>query len=288
VDVRNDWLDESLDEWRHGGDKAALERRLEALERSLGAPGSRPHASSAAPPAAAAAAVDAKGELRKILQAPEFQPLAERDELKNLIPKLNLKTKNWWTGFADWLRNMLFRTRQPQVEAPHVKTPNLTLPIWILLGVIVLFVLALIVRWIMERPLDDAPLRSAAVGEAPKLELSQTENALDHSVDEWELFAQQWLQRGDIRQAVRALYLATLVHLHRERRIDYNRAFTNWMYVRQFKGEPEACTTLRGLTQMSDEVWYGDRDLQADQYHTFEQGVRSLGTPAPAAGPARG
>ena len=289
LDVRNDWLDSNLQGWRDGdaGGKAALERRLEALERSLGTPVAG-GAGSETPKAASMPSVDAKGELKRILQAPEFQPLAERDELKNLLPQMKLKTKNWWSGFADWLKNMLFRPRPPQVQPPAMKAPKLEVPIWILLGLVVLFVLALIVRWIMERPVNDEPLRPARVGDAPKLEMSQTENALDHSVDEWELFAQQWLQRGDVRQAVRALYLATLVHLHRERRIDYNRAFTNWMYVRQFKGEQDARLTLRRLTQMFDEVWYGDRDLGAEQYQAFEQGVRTLGTPAPVTGPARG
>jgi hypothetical protein len=100
-------------------------------------------------------------------------------------------------------------------------------------------------------------------------------------VDEWEQFARQWLTRGDVRQAIRALYLATLVHLHRERRIDYNKAYTNWMYVRQFHGEAEHQGTLSQLTRMFDEVWYGDRAYGSEQYYTFERGVRQLGTPAP-------
>ena len=37
-----------------------------------------------------------------------------------------------------------------------------------------------------------------------------------------------------------------------------------------------------------DEVWYGERECGQEQYHAFERGVRALGTPAPAAGGARG
>ncbi len=290
VTVQNDWLPESLGAWRDGGDKAAIEHRLEALERSLGVPvGEARPARRSEGAGAAPASVDARGELKQILQAPEFRPLAERDELKNLIPKVDLrKSKNWWSSFGEWLRNVLFKPKPPNAELPRGSAPDLTVPIWILLGLVILFVLALIVRWIVERPLREEGGRPAVAGEIPALEASHTENALDHSVDEWEVFARQWLDRGDVRQAVRSLYLATLVHLHRERRIDYNRAFTNWMYVRQFRGESDARTTLRRLTQMFDEVWYGERPLGAEQYHLFEQGVRSLGTPAPAPGTARG
>jgi hypothetical protein len=107
-------------------------------------------------------------------------------------------------------------------------------------------------------------------------------------VDEWELFAREWIKRGDFRQAIRALYLASLVHLHRERKIDYNRAQTNWTYVRTFKGEAEDKTTLRKLTGFFDEVWYGERPCAEEQYRFFEKGVRALGTPAPVVGGARG
>jgi hypothetical protein len=84
-----------------------------------------------------------------------------------------------------------------------------------------------------------------------------------------------------VRQAIRALYLATLVHLHRERRIDYNKAFTNWMYVRQFRGEGDQRGTLERLTRTFDEIWYGDRPCDEPRYRAFEAGARSLGTPAP-------
>jgi hypothetical protein len=38
---------------------------------------------------------------------------------------------------------------------------------------------------------------------------------------------------------------------------------------------------------MFDEVWYGDRQYGEEQYRTFEQGARDLGTPAPGTEPAR-
>ncbi|MCC2671617.1 MAG: hypothetical protein K0Q72_4088, partial [Armatimonadetes bacterium] len=64
----------------------------------------------------------------------------------------------------------------------------------------------------------------------------------------------------------------------------YNRAFTNWIYVRQFRGEAEQRNTLRGLTQIFDEVWYGERPCGEENYRVFEAGVRALGTPAPVGG----
>ena len=286
LSVRNEWLRDGVDGWKTPEDKAAILRRLDALERSLGsgaARPSRPVPQQQTGVQAAPAPIDTKQALQQILAEPEFQPLAERSELRDLIKGVDLsKTKTWWQSFSDWIKKHLFpQNPPPKTEPPRWNWQGGETIVYVLLGIVVLVLLAMLVKWILERPLREEALNTAAMGEAPPLEASATENALDHTVDEWEVFAQQWLGRGDIRQAIRALYLATLVHLHRERRIDYNRAFTNWIYVRQFRGEEGHKQTLRQLTRLFDEVWYGDRLCGEEQYRSFERGVRDLGTPAP-------
>jgi hypothetical protein len=290
--VENPWLRDGMNAWREDGDKATLLRRLEAVERSMGSagPAAAPRPAGQPQPSAAPAGVDTdpKQALQKLLQEPEFQPLAERSELQDLMKGINLnQTRNWWRSFWDWVMKTLFKPPQPKTpEAPAWRWPDATILVYVILGLLILFLLVLLVRWLMERPVKGDVAQAAVAGAAPPLEASATENALDHSVDEWELFAQQWLQRGEVRQAIRALYLATLVHLHRERRIDYNRAFTNWVYVRHFRGEADQKGVLRTLTQKFDEVWYGEKPVAEPSYREFEQGVRALGTPAP--GTARG
>jgi hypothetical protein len=277
--VRNDWLTEGLASWKSGEDKAALVRRLKALERSLGAPSAPVRAEAPEAP------VDTRQALQQVLSEPEFQPLAERTELQGLVKGLDLsKSKTWWQSFLDWIKNTLFKSPPPpKVERPRWQWDGGETLVYVLLGVVVLLLLALLVKWIIERPIRQEARAAAVVSDAaPSLEASATENALDHTVDEWELFAREWLGRGDVRQAIRALYLATLVHLHRERLIEYNRAFTNWIYVRQFRGDAERKSTLRALTQTFDEVWYGERPCDEEHYYTFEQRVRALGTPAPS------
>lgn len=279
VSVENAWLGEGMEAWRASRDRTPLIRRLEALERSLTGSGS-----TAPPPS-----LDTKQALQQILAEPEFQPLAERPELRDLAKRLTPKTANWWKSFWDWLGKMLFKPFQPKVKLPDPpQGPGVPKEVfYVILGLGALVLLGFIIKWLIERPVrEEAPVAGRAGAAAP-LEASATENALDHSVDEWELFAQEWLSRGDVRQAIRALYLATLVHLHRERRIEYNRAFTNWVYVRRFQGPAEEQGTLRGLTQIFDEVWYGERPCGEEHYRTFERDVRALGTPAPVAGGAR-
>jgi hypothetical protein len=281
ITVANKWLDGALGDWKKPEDRDALVHRLDALERSLA--GVTGRGSGELPTAAEA---DPKQALGQILQEPEFQKLAARAELQELVKnvKVNVSTKTWWDSFLDWLKGILFKPPQIKAPNPQVRAPALgwLQPVfWVLLAVSVLFVLAMIVKSIIERPIRGAEASAGELMVVPPLEASATENALDHTVDEWERFAQQWLGRGDVRQAVRALYLATLVHLHRERHIDYNRAFTNWVYVRHFRGEREHQEILRGITRIFDEVWYGERPCGETQYRYVESGARALGTPAP-------
>lgn len=302
VPVDNSWITDGLKAWERGEggeareQKVTLLRRLDALERSLrglGAPLPNGAPIGAEGALEASGGGDPKEAVKRILQEPEFQPLAERPELRELLKNVDLRQPgNWWTSFWKWVKEKLFQPAEPRAQTLDWRLPDLGLlepGFYVILALAVLYLLATLVRWCIERPLREGG-RAAAVasGVVPPLEASATENALDHTVDEWEVFAQQWLGQGEVRQAVRALYLATLVHLHRERKIEYNRALTNWIYVRQFRGESEQRRTLRQLTQVFDEVWYGERACGDEVYRRFEEGVRTLGTPAPAAGGGTG
>lgn len=297
--VGNDWLRDGMEGWQKPADKQQLLDRLDALDRSLGS-GPAAASPSSSP---SSTGIDAKQSLREVLADPEFQPLAERTELRDFTKSISLKnTKSWWDSFWDYLRKTFFKPppapKLPRPNLPKVKAPELgwmghmfDVLKWVAIGlavILVLVLLAQLVRFFLERGQNSSARAASGPTEAPPLEASATENALDHTVDEWELFAREWLGRGDVRQAVRALYLATLVHLHRERQIEYDRAFTNWTYVRQFRGEADRKSILQRLTQVFDEIWYGERPCEEPQYRDFEQGARALGTPAPVIGPARG
>lgn len=76
--------------------------------------------------------------------------------------------------------------------------------------------------------------------------------------------AAQLAAAGRHREALRALYLATLVALDRRRVIAFDPTRTNWHYLRQMpRGELRAM--FAGFTKLFDYKWYGDeRTSQAD------------------------
>ncbi|MGV3723474.1 MAG: hypothetical protein ACO1SX_21475, partial [Actinomycetota bacterium] len=156
--VRNEWLSEGLAAWGEEGDKAALVRRLEALERSLGQPiAETPKGTNAAAP------VDTRQALQQVMAQPEFQQLASRNEFKDLVKGVDLsKTKNWWDSFWSWLRKTLFPPPQAKVEPPRWQWKGGEQVVYILLGIVALVLLAMLVKWILERPLQEEARAAAA------------------------------------------------------------------------------------------------------------------------------
>ncbi len=302
VAVDNRWLTEALGNWREDGGptlragttQQAILRRLDALERALGdgvrTDSTQPYARHPTP-----YTLSPEESLKAALARPEFQALADRPELGRLAGELRpQQAKGWFQRFWEWVRKQLLKFREPKARAPDAgnyswDSRSGEYVLWGLLALVVALLLALIVRALFvywgERP-GPKPLPTTwAPAAAPaSLEESQTENALDHSPDQWEQFAAEWLRRGDLRQAVRALYLALLVDLHRQRLIDYDRARTNWHYVRHFGGAAEAGEVLRRLTERFDLAWYGRRHCTTEQFQEFQAGVRTLAAADPVGG----
>src|SRR5262249_25266169 len=154
---------------------------------------------------------------------PEFQELAEQPELRDLVRGMRApRVGSWFEQLWDWVRSRLLHPPEardpgfPRFRWSERLARRILYALLALAGAVLLALLgrALLLRWQERGAARPAPALPAS------LEDSQTENALDHSPDEWEQFAGEWLRRGDLRQAVRALYLALLVDLHRQRLID--------------------------------------------------------------------
>jgi|GEM_PF-4989843 hypothetical protein len=86
------------------------------------------------------------------------------------------------------------------------------------------------------------------------------------SVDEWLAEATRYEEAGDVRNAVRCLYVATLVRLDKQKRLDFVPTQTNWEHLRRYEFAPRPVASLdfRRLTQDFDRVWYGYHAQTAD------------------------
>src|SRR5262249_1330390 len=98
--------------------------------------------------------------------------------------------------------------------------------------------------------------------------------------------ADELARKGQFLAALRTLYLAVLVLLHRANLIRYERTRTNGEYVRQLRPPPAVHKPFNGLTGVFGVKWYGERSCQPTDYDssrglavTIQQEVQSAEEP---------
>lgn len=137
---------------------------------------------------------------------------------------------------------------------------------WFLLIVGVLLVLGLLVyalRGVRGTVLRDQQVRQAAEERA----LSSTDARVR---------AQALLNNGDVRSAVRYLYLSSLLWLDEHKLLRYERSLTNREYLDQVQHNPRLHEQLSPVVRTFDRVWYGKRPIDADALRTYQEQVDAL------------
>ncbi len=86
--------------------------------------------------------------------------------------------------------------------------------------------------------------------------------------------AQRFASAGDYREAVRELYLATLLLLEERGLLRYDRTLTNREYLaeleRKAHDRPTVLSAFAGNMQTLERVWYGDHPATSDTVKGFE------------------
>jgi hypothetical protein len=78
--------------------------------------------------------------------------------------------------------------------------------------------------------------------------------------------AEELARQSNYLEAVRILYLAVLVLLHRANLIRYERTRTNGEYAEQLRGEAGLQGPFRQLTALFEVKWYGERACEGQDY----------------------
>jgi hypothetical protein len=88
--------------------------------------------------------------------------------------------------------------------------------------------------------------------------------------------AQESSDLGDYRQAVRYLYLSTLLLLEERDLLRYDRTLTNREYLSRLAHRPDLAAILRDVVDVFDRVWYGYQPLSEGEYGRFADRVQTL------------
>lgn len=258
------------------------------------------------PPGAKADATQLDRNIREVLQREAFQwrlPREERTEEKDRgwIASFLKSVGEWfeklgkWASetfdkmlvekFKEWLRQLRSgkgMDNAPTTAAAWAESAQLVLKV--LLIVLGLIIVVMLIRFLRRTPPAKAV---AAVGPAPEVNLES-----DHVIasqlpeNEWLRLAQEKIDSGDYRLAMRAFFLATLAHLGERKLLMIRKSKSNGDYVRELALRARDRNDLRGLFTDSvrtfDWAWYGWHDVTRDlldQFRTNHQHIVSDGLP---------
>ena len=189
---------------------------------------------------------------------------------------------NFFGDLWDWLKGLFPSPSPTSPLGPSNPSSgwNIDFPFilrligWVLLAAVIVVLGFLIFKRMRGMPKSG---RSARVLSRQQVRTAlESGEALALEGHEWVEQADKLLAEKDLRAVYRALYLAMLAGLHSSGKIDFRQTRTNWFYVRRFKGGDGDRGVFSELTELFDEVWYGNRTARIDEVSRVKSKVVSL------------
>ncbi|MBI4673330.1 MAG: DUF4129 domain-containing protein [Chloroflexi bacterium] len=88
--------------------------------------------------------------------------------------------------------------------------------------------------------------------------------------------AQQFINQGDYRSAVRQLYLATLLLLDQRGKLKYDPTLTNREYLHQTYTDPRTTAALTPIVETFDRTWYGFEPITPQEFDAYRARVEQV------------
>lgn len=189
--------------------------------------------------------------LRQILARPEFQwKEGQAIELPDWLGNLFDAISNFFDRVIFGLANLVYQGR-----------------ILLMVGAAILLLLTLlyISRNLSRSLVQDAQLAAEGNESAGIL---TSKGAIQR--------AQTLSKQGDYRNAIRYLYLSSLLVLDEQGLLRYDRSRTNREYLRSVSSRPELANPLREVIDVFDRVWYGFESVDENTYQSYMEHVEEL------------
>ena len=217
-----------------GGGEARLGALLTEVDRSR-------------QPSGAAVGIDAQQRLQRVLDRPEFHPAQPPpDPIGDFVRRL-------WDSFWNWLMEALAPLGK-LIPPASLHLPAVVAGLLIVVGVIL---------WVTRG------LRRAMGPEAVQLPIG--DGARGMSPAQLRADAVELAQRGEFRAALRALYLAVLLHWDERGKLLFDHSLTNREVLAQLSGGGDAMAMqqLAPLVERFDRFWYGAVPCSHEDYSDF-------------------
>ncbi|MFC1857273.1 DUF4129 domain-containing protein [Thermodesulfobacteriota bacterium] len=186
--------------------------------------------------------------------------------------KTSLRTIGQWLEQLRKRIEKIFPKREHPPRSSDKSWTGSVRPIFFVLFILLIIVLVFFCwrNWRRSRKLQDSNL-GEAIPSRPDLS-SDFIKADDYPVDRWLGLAKELAEKGFLREALRALYLATLSLLAEREMITIAKYKTNKDYegeLRRRATEPELLTFFSTHVTVFDRVWYGMQAVTLEELNRF-------------------
>jgi hypothetical protein len=177
-----------------------------------------------------------------------------------------------WNKINTWLRRQL-SSLGPQGSGREWTAGEMNLLIVTLVVILALLIVFFIWRN-RKSKISTASIAAEPVQSVP--DLNNEDVVADQLPEEgWQRLAQDLLSRGELRLALRAMFMATLAHLARTRFITIARFKSNQDYQREFRRRvterPELQNAFGETVRTIDSVWYGMYPVTNEVLQRFKE-----------------
>jgi hypothetical protein len=178
----------------------------------------------------------------------------------------------WVESLLEWLVDLLPERKPGKKPSAATWSNSLRVVLIVLLSLAAMILLYFIWRIWQHRRIKPTLLVSEPVLVTPEL----TDDALKADalpVNRWLAMAKELLEKGSVRLAMRALYLATLAHLAEHDMIKIEAYKSNLDYKRELQrrthGNRELLTAFATVVTLLEKVWYGMHKIPQQEVDTF-------------------
>jgi hypothetical protein len=205
-----------------------------------------------------------------------------------LLDKIQHQIERAWNAFRNFLRKLWPRALNlspgKEKKGPW-KLKDLRL--WLALIAILTIGAGVVLFWLRRRR-EAAGQLSISLATAPLPDLSDGAVASERSEDEWFALADRLEREGELRLALRSVYMGLLAGLAQREWLTIRRDRTNRDYLNEFtrrwRRRPQAALEqrieipekLRGSLRQFDRVWYGSHVPTPEAVAAYRQDQREL------------
>ena len=236
-------------------------------------------------PPAAPRTAELDRSIDEVLRRPEYtwraaRPKPEAKAESSLRPRIREWLRATAGSIGDWFDQLFKKLRPGKTGLPGNFSFSAQGLIYVLIAVVLVIVVVLL--WLLWRSRSRSRhTEMEATPSATVPDLTSDDVSGDElPEDGWSRLALELIERGDLRLAMRAFYLASLAHLAGRSLVSIARFKSNRDYERELLRRSHALPVLTKTfsenVSVFDRVWYGEHEINADLLQQFRLNVERL------------